>query len=402
MIEPLKTLLTELISSADMTTEIEQGDLPYKEIDAERQSKPGLFSFLAQDNLSLEDSLSVMVVQSWWWNVYVHAGAERNARAWDYWSKVQSGVQSKLSYKVYAHFDGTAPNRYTLSGTSLSADNPNFPGGGGSSAGIQIDISDRHVFYANNVNPYTVIKADKSGNKKGESAKFGTYSGTENGTAVNHLTYGPDNFLYVCTNDQAVRKFDPIAMYEVKKYASLSSSATYLNYDYNGKLFVCTGSKTVKLDAQTMSKDGEIGSGSGDVAINETHIAVYNGTSVELWDKNDFSKTSPSGTYSFANSTSNPSLAFVSKTELVAFGKDSTPQNKLAKIDVSNPSSPTEVTATTSSLPSMPKKIVPAPDGSFFIGFASSGETHHRNADLTLNASATATGTVAGLVVDVE
>jgi hypothetical protein len=185
------------------------------------------------------------------------------------------------------------------------------------------------------------------------------------------------------------------------KQKSVPSTPNYLNYDYDGTLYVSLSSDLVKFSANTMpSSETSAGAGSGsDIAIGESHVLAYNGINVELRTKDLATQKS---TVSFSTALSEPGIAFISSTEAVAFGQDGSSNNVMKKMTVDE-STPAVSEATTRTVSAIPKKVIPAPDGTFYVGFGNGSITRY-NADLTEEGTSfTSYGTAcAGLVVDVE
>jgi hypothetical protein len=228
--------------------EVDPNGAVYKVLDPAVRSRDGLMDFLAQPSVSLYDSLAAMVGSFWWWNVHVHAGEQRNAKAWNYWNGVPDPV--KQEQVVNGSSDRSVSVKYVI-----------YAGGGGSwfklssslekymrdvttsnDEGISIDTSPSRVFVGRATTTSegyirSFLKSDLSQETGNDNVDERFLPSTMIKPAlapVNMVTYGADNFLYVSTQHPSIEKWDPVSLEKVQENTDLwASNASYTIYEWS-------------------------------------------------------------------------------------------------------------------------------------------------------------------------
>jgi hypothetical protein len=164
-----------------------------------------------------EDSLINLIKNYYMMSLLKVAGEQRNAEAWSsYWNKIPKDVlnNKNMNYVIYATSvdDSNNSKRENVkldSNLNLIDKSPHNT----IQDGISIDVGPDYVYFVDSVSRIfqtqkNDLSADVKSPKSTQSLAF-------------HITYGPDNFLYISTDRPSIEKWDPVSLTKIQENTDL-------------------------------------------------------------------------------------------------------------------------------------------------------------------------------------
>ena len=212
-------------------TTIEEGNVPYLQINTDKKKTSNHYFENLSRNLTLENTIANSVKNTWIQSILGHSGEQRNKMAWDYWNKIPLNVlDNSLKYSLYI----STKNKVVILNTDFSTSdlNSNINTGVTDNAtekGISLDISNKYLFSVEAGGQNNLIK-----NTQFDDKKY-TYSDFSSNYPLHSITYGSDGFVYI--SGDGIIKVDPISIYKVQENTDLylDPSPGYTSYESSGQ-----------------------------------------------------------------------------------------------------------------------------------------------------------------------